>query len=191
MTTMFEFDSEVWGHGWAQAALRHGDQDAILDASYITRALVDLLRALVSLVDGYREGYVEWCEEPGEYRWRLRREPDQEDVVSVAVLWFPRWEGIPDDGERRFDTRLKLADLVTAIVAAARRVLDDIGVAGYRQRWGEPFPSLELQILEPGWLRYSCLRRPEPAPPTACRPPRPAPTSAGPPTIDTRGHCHE
>ena len=47
---------------------------------------------------------------------------------------------------------------------AARSVLDDLGEAGYRQRWGDPFPRLELQALH-HWLS-ALPAPPKPAPGT-------------------------
>lgn len=151
MTTMFEFDYKIWGHGWARA-VRHGDQEAAMVASYLTRALDDLLRALITLANGYPQGYVEWCAEPAEYRWRLRREPDLDGLVFEIVLRFPRWEGLPDDeGECLFQTGVALANLVVAITTTARKVRDELGETDYLRRWGEPFPRVELAALE-RWL---------------------------------------
>src|SRR5690606_17118422 len=67
----FWFDVHDGGRATAGIALRGLRVE--LAASYLTDALGDLLRAVVRIADGALEADCSWDEEPGVYRWLLRR----------------------------------------------------------------------------------------------------------------------
>jgi hypothetical protein len=127
-----------------------------LTASYIDDALGNLLRAVRLLVEGDAEARASWLEEPGEYRWVLRRHGDQ---VRVRILEFPGWSKPPDrKGAVLLDVRCDLCRLVAAVAAGARRALEEHGEAGYRKLWvyGE-FPTEDLQALEAALGEPGCV----------------------------------
>jgi hypothetical protein len=84
------------GAGWSECIVEIGDQQAHLIASYLSDALADLLDAVTDLVRGADEVTASFTEEPGEYRWRFRRVP--QDRLCVRILWFDRnWSARPDE----------------------------------------------------------------------------------------------
>jgi hypothetical protein len=87
-------------------------------------------------------------EEPGEYRWVLRRVwPDR---LRVEILEFSElWSNAPDDEGTvllRGDCTTK--EFALAVVSALDSVLAEHGEAGYKERWGCPFPSQTLRDLK-------------------------------------------
>jgi len=134
--------------GWSEARLAFGDRWVELSASYLEDALGDLLSAVQSVRDGADHARASWAEEPGEFRWLFDRDGG---MVEVRVLWFDdQLDHLPDDaGDERIVGRVALDELVAAIAAGAREVLERHGEQGYRERWIEhPFPVAQLQRLE-------------------------------------------
>jgi hypothetical protein len=145
-----EFAYRLLGSGWSEARLAFGERWTELSASYLTDALGDLLRAVLTLKDGARSARVSWEEEPGEFRWLFTR---AHEAVDVRVLWFnDQLPQFPDaDGQERIAGRVAVDVLAAAVAAGAREVLERYGAKGYHERWVEhPFPTAELDALECG-----------------------------------------
>jgi hypothetical protein len=158
MTPRIEFDYQLRHLGWAYATIRDDTgQEAHMIASYLTRALDDLLYALVKLVQGYRYAAASWEAEPAEYRWILRRGGDRDDAVALTVLRFDsRFPSRPEhDGTPVFSTETDLTTVVSTIAGEARRLLTDLGERRYAEQWhAGPFPRIELEALE-DWVHSS------------------------------------
>lgn len=101
---------------------------------------------MVLLAEDQREVRVSWEEEPGEYSFALSRHSKS---VRVRVLAFddaspPQ----PDEvGREVFNATCSFDALLDAVIAGARRVLSEWGVAGHRERWVDhdfPLPDLEI-----------------------------------------------
>jgi hypothetical protein len=86
---------DLTGTGGSECFVEIGDQQAHLTASYLSDALGDLLHAVVALLRGGKEAGASFAEEPGEYRWRLRRRGS--DQVSIRILWFEELWSQPDE----------------------------------------------------------------------------------------------
>lgn len=127
-----------------------GDQAITLSASYLDDALSDLVLATRLLLEGSDLERVSWAEEPGEYRWVLERDGDD---LRIRILTFDDlWSGLPDSaGAEQFDATCPLDAFRAAVAAGARRVLDEHGARGYREKWIEhEFPTEDLAALEAG-----------------------------------------
>jgi hypothetical protein len=145
-----DFSYRLTGTGWAEARLSDGDHSVALSASYLSDALGELLLAIACLQEGAQDAECFWEEEPGEYRWLLRRDGDS--VVVTVVAFDDCWPHLPiDDREVVFTTRASLKEVATAVVTGCRAVLDDWGEEGYLKKWVEhPFPTELLEIVSAG-----------------------------------------
>jgi len=145
-----EFRFTLTGTGWAESRIAVGDAWAGPTASYLSDALGDLLHAVRELAEGAEEVRATWDEEPGEFRWIFRRNGQS---VHLLILAFPEWRAIVDspdtNGTVLLDADCALVDLIGAVVAGTRKVLDEHGVEGYNVKWVEhPFPADDLRALE-------------------------------------------
>lgn len=148
MPPKVEFDYRLVGTGWSEARFAVGDAWVGLTASYLDDALGDLLLAARLLVEGDTTASASWAEEPGEYRWIMERSGPK---VRVRIVGFPElWSDAPlEEGEVLLDASCELRELLTALAAGARQVLDAHGEAGYREKWVDhAFPLEHLEALE-------------------------------------------
>src|SRR5688572_2425647 len=124
------------GAGGAECFVELGDQTAHVTASYLSDALGDLLRAVVTVLSGGLESTASFAEEPGEYRWRFLRTSD--DVLAVRILWFKesRTDWPDERGEVVMDSQCRLRTFAGAVLSASQRVLQEHGVDGYRTEVG-------------------------------------------------------
>jgi hypothetical protein len=80
------FSLEDLHHGWWQAILSDGAQQATITASSIPEEpLLPLLWAVRLLLLGAEESKCTWWEEPGQYRWLFSRTEKQ---MQIHILWF-------------------------------------------------------------------------------------------------------
>jgi hypothetical protein len=141
------FEYRVVGRGWAEAGVGDPDSNASLSASYIQDALGDLLYAVWRLLEGEAEARCSWQEEPGEYRWIMRRDAD---LLSLRVLEFADSYPPAEDhaGSVVFETRQEVLTFARAIALGASRTLQQLGEAGYQELWGAPFPTRTLELIK-------------------------------------------
>lgn len=144
-----EFSYRLTGRGWSEGSLRLNGHHVRLTASYLSDALGDLVAGLVLLAEGESPVTVSWEEEPGEYRFVFTR---ADEDVRVEVLSFndiypgPKPES---QGTILLDTTSPLSDVLSAFAKGTRAVLDENGLAGYRDAWVEhDFPLADLEALE-------------------------------------------
>jgi hypothetical protein len=144
---VFEFSYHLTGSGWSEARVADEANHVIVTASYLSDALRSLIEAVSLIVEGADEARCSWDEEPGEYRWILRRETDG---VALEILVFDElWNDEPDEAGRPvFSTRQSPLRVARAVLSGAQRVLDDLGEAEYERQWVEhPFPTAALERL--------------------------------------------
>jgi hypothetical protein len=160
VTTPVRFRFRLVDSGWAAGHIAIADASAEAEASYLSDALRNLIRAVRLLFDGATEARTSWHAEPGEYRWIFRRGGR---TVRLLLLSFYDWttlEDFPDtppdtEGTVLLDVECELSDLGRAVVAGAQQVLDEHGVKGYRDEWVRyPFPAGELSALERSLDQY-------------------------------------
>jgi hypothetical protein len=141
------FDFKLTGSGWATVELEDGASHLTIIASHISDPLADLLHAAWRVLDGEVETRSLWEDEPGEYRWIMRREND--DVV-VGVLEFrsAHPQQADDLGQQVFETRQNVKTFARAVALGASRTLESSGEAGYSAEWGgRPFPDRALALI--------------------------------------------
>jgi hypothetical protein len=142
-------DYRLNGTGWADCTLSSGDSKCELSASYLSDALRNLVVAATAVASGFHRVSFGFDEEPGEYRWVVTSPRPNE--VELEILSFEDlWGGKPDaDGSSLFRVRCLPMEFAGAVQAAAHRVLEQYGEAGYIKLWHEhPFPSAQLAELD-------------------------------------------
>jgi hypothetical protein len=134
-------------HGWAAASISDGDATVETDVSYLSDALGDLARAARGILRGMPEATFSFQQEPGEHRFVVSRE---DDGVRVVVYRFADTFSRARAGEAIMVAKCSLREFATECINCLRRVLDEHGEAGYRQRWkNAEFPSQEYcDLLE-------------------------------------------
>lgn len=137
------------GAGWSECIVEINDQKAHLTASFLSDALANLLDAVKAIVSGADEATALFVEEPGEYRWLLRRKT--QDRLYVRILWFNEtWSDRPDkDGKIILEVECRLRTFAGAVLSASQRVLATHGLEGYREKWVKhEFPSKSQANLQ-------------------------------------------
>jgi hypothetical protein len=140
-------DYELTGQGWARCALRVADSFVEVSASYLSDALGNLCRAVISLLEGEVVVRTSFDEEPGEYRWVMER---TSETVRVRILEFGElWSNLPDESGRAiFDALCPLSEFALALVVTLSELWGEYGETRYRERWGEhDFPTSEMHRL--------------------------------------------
>lgn len=97
---------------------------------------------------GETETRVQFEAEPTAFRWRFHRGRDE---VWIQLLQLP-------DGHRRDKAGTEIWSswqTVDSVARAVIRCFDDVaheyGESGYQDKWGSPFPRLELERLRTVW----------------------------------------
>jgi len=141
------FEFNLSGHGSADAELTDEVTHASIPASYISDALGDLLYAAWRITKGDSTSRCSWDDEPGEWRWIMTR---NDRDVSLRVLWFDgrRPPRADEHGEQIYQTRQDVGVFARAVALGASRTLADNGAGGFRDRWGKPFPTRKLEVLQ-------------------------------------------
>lgn len=84
------------GHGWGTCLLHVDQKIYLLNPTYIFGDPLEILfRSLTVLLDGAPAVGFSWYDEPGEYKWILARDPQQQHRVNVSVsdCQEMNWEG--------------------------------------------------------------------------------------------------
>jgi hypothetical protein len=141
------FDFKLTGHRWAAVELDDGASHVTIIASDISDPLADLLHAVWRLLDGEPETRSVWEDEPGEYRWIMKREND-DAVVRVLEFRSSHPRQADDLGQPVFETRQNLKVFARAVALGASRTLETTGEAGYSAEWGgRSFPGQTLALI--------------------------------------------
>lgn len=157
---MFEFEYKLTGTSWSEARVADEAGHAIVTASYLSDALRSLVEATALAVEGVPEARCSWDEEPGEYRWILRRVGAD---LRIEIRAFDELRGDQPDEQSRlvFSTRQDPLRVARVVLSTVQGLLDDLGEVEYERRWVEhPFPSDALSRLR------SAVRSARPTDPT-------------------------
>jgi hypothetical protein len=117
--TKLVFSLQDLHHGWWQAVLSDGTQQATIRASYITGApLLLLLWAVRLLLLGANESKCIWLVEPGQYRWLF---VCTEKQVQIHIVWF---DDTSDWSDEKGETVLRME---CNLLAFAKRFSHQLG----------------------------------------------------------------
>jgi ankyrin repeat protein len=134
------------GYGWLDASLGACGTTVPMRVSDLSDALGDLTRRTLALLQGADEARCSWEDEPGEYRWVLTR---RGDLLDLALLRFGdiAAETPDEEGTRLFNGQCELPWFAAQLQGQLQQLLDELGQAGYGQRWGHGFPMREFEQL--------------------------------------------
>lgn len=116
---------DVGPGGWATAGLSLRGLRAVVSAQDVTAALGDLLRAVSALAAGADDARCTWAEDPGEFRWILRR-AGSAVLVRIVHVASRVTDPLDDDGHTVWEGTVPLQDLVRALVDASGPVLEHV-----------------------------------------------------------------
>ena len=134
--------------GDAVASIGDGTHTADLDVWHVTDALGDFLRCVVQLLQGYDFAWCVWEDDPGEYKWLLRRHAN---LVEIRILRFPTsfsGYGAPEEWATTiFATTYPLLKFAVKVRNAVRRLASEVDADQYRLRWRHEFPQQSFDTL--------------------------------------------
>lgn len=132
-----KFVYELSGSGWADGFIEIESNNVCFTASYLTDALDDLLRCLISIIPEcvpypQNKTVLEFDEEPAGTEWTFER--IAKDTVSVKIV---RYEdlALKESPVLELDSICPLTDLAKAVLIALDILLEKHGVDGYKKRW--------------------------------------------------------
>ncbi len=158
MRAVFSFSYELHRAGWSSAILSDGEQNVSLVASYISDALGDLTRAVLALLHGAEGATFTWLSEPGVDEWRVARQGDDVDIVVTVFNDDRRFKA--RRGEVVFSMRCPLTRLANEVLDELWRLLETVGMDGYKERWqAHDFPLTDYKQLRE-LLRDRAKRQP-------------------------------
>ncbi|MGM0885007.1 MAG: hypothetical protein ACQEXQ_28690 [Bacillota bacterium] len=146
-----KFKYELSDAGWADGFVEINSSIAYFSASFLTDALYDLLRALISLIPDLTPFSVtttqfEWHEEPGGTVWKLHR--IDEDQLHLEIVSFEDLLRKKELGVEMNET-CSLLFLVKVVVEALDLVLKQHGADGYKEKWvNHDFPMEHYMKLK-------------------------------------------
>lgn len=135
MSKAISIQYNLIGRGWAECIVEINDQQAHLTASYLSDALADLLEAVTAVIRGSSESTASFADEPGEFRWRMKRVSD--DRLQVCILRFEQlWQHRPDEeGKAILEVECRLRTFAGAVLSASQQVLSVYGLVDYQEKW--------------------------------------------------------
>ena len=137
------------GAGWSRCSLTFADQTCNISASYLSDALGNLILSALGMMQGYGSMAFGFDEEPGEYRWVIRRIDG--NTMNLRILEFPQlWGNEPDSaGEELMNIELPIEDYAKAVEQVADSLFTEHGESDYLNKWVEhAFPTDLLALLK-------------------------------------------
>ena len=148
MTAALRVTWTLEGPGWAGCSVEDHRGRVDLVASDITEAPEDLLNAVARIVAGATESRAQFEAEPTAYRWIFYREGED---VWIRILELREGGHHDAKGTEVWSGSSDIDSLACAVVRCFDEVALTYGVSGYRGKWGEHFPSTELEALRGIW----------------------------------------
>ena len=139
---------KLTGTGWAEALLETNENAVTVSASYLSDALGDLARGALAVLRGSGEVRFSFDEEPGEFRWILKKITS--DTYTLSILQFDElWGNEPDErGAVVLEHSFSRVGFAKMTLKALEDVRHEYGEKGYKEKWHEhEFPSAELSEL--------------------------------------------
>ncbi len=132
-----KFKYELSASGWADGFIEINSNVAYFAASYLSDALNDLLKALISIIPDISHFFVtssqfEIHEEPGGTVWKMHR--IDKDQMNIEIVSFQdllrRKDSVVDLNET-----CSLIGFAKVVVYALDLVLKQLGQDGYKEKW--------------------------------------------------------
>lgn len=144
----FTLQYNVGEHGWADASVScEGNTYNIDSISYLGDSFLELSEAVKSLLNGASEASCFFEHEPGQTRFRLFREGED---ITLQIYQFENelaedpWE----KGEKVFECITQLKRLKSQYLNEADKIIKNIGIEKYKERWGYEFPKEVYECIK-------------------------------------------
>jgi hypothetical protein len=122
--TKLVFSLQDLHHGWWQAVLSNGFQEATITGSAIPEEpLLPLLWAVRLLLLGANASRCIWWGEPGQYRWLFSRTEQQ---IQIRIVWFANHQHWSDDKGKT------IVHMECNLLAFAKRFSHQLGQLEYQ-----------------------------------------------------------
>lgn len=154
----FSLFYNLTGMGWAECRIVTDDADVTVTASYLSDALADLAKAVLALGNGKEIVLTAFAEEPGEFEWIFERYGADNVIISIKDFphRIPLMKTLPKgfrydpdkDSKCILEVRCSVQELIAALVSAMDNLVKEYGKAGYKRRWGFPFPTVQYNKLK-------------------------------------------
>jgi len=138
----------VRGFGSAVLVWNVAGETLEVPSSYVGDALVELMQTAFDLKKGGRSSFCHFLGEPGGYRMFFS---GAEIEVYVQVVRFPdlqsegaRWA----NGTLVWAGRIQTARFIESVIGMGNAIINDLGINGYQNAWGKPFPEELLSALQ-------------------------------------------
>lgn len=141
----------IWtlsGHGWADCTVADDHAEADTTVSHITTAPEDLLTAVTRLLTGETETRMQFEAEPTVFRWIFYREGTN---VWIRLLELADGGKHDNAGTEIWSSQQHVDIVARAVLQCFDEVARKYGESGYRGKWGEHFPRIELEALRRIW----------------------------------------
>lgn len=130
-----EVQYKLVGTGWSECVLDVDGHTCTVTASYLSDALGEFVKAVNHILGGGNEAKFSFDEEPGEYRWILKRTED--DALLIKIIEFPELWGNKDDSEGKviFEVTCPAHAFGKALLVSLNDLLDEYDITGYKEKW--------------------------------------------------------
>lgn len=131
--------------GWATAAIEHDGRQREMRVSYLGDALLMMLERTILLLEGADSIRFGFADEPGGHEFVVTR--GSTDSVHVQVFSYQR-DGDDEIGNEVFACSSTTAEFCQQVFECCKRVLDEHGEEGYKERWyAHEFPTETFEHL--------------------------------------------
>ena len=133
--------------GWATATIEHGGIHREMRVSYLSDPVWKMLDAAIGLTNGAQEVRFGFTDEPGEHECIVTRAGS--DGVKIRVFWHKDWTPPGrNTGDEVFACDSNVSEFCQTIFACCKRLLDEYGEEGYKERWvSHEFPTETFERL--------------------------------------------
>ena len=147
MTARPSFTYELPNRHFVKVTLSDGESTIYLYPSFLIDPLALLIGAIISLLKGVEEMHFDWYDEPGTWRWKLRR---TSEGLKINILRFDVSHAPPSDekGELEFSGKFDLLRFAVLVRGALRQLLNEHSMKGYKELWSYDFPMSEYRKLD-------------------------------------------
>ncbi len=144
-----EFDYILEEHGWAVGKLKSRDFSAEFNASYLHDTLNSIINALIGLLTDRNRVVIPFYEEPGEHQIII--EKIDSTKITIELKWYEdyatEYMNDADKYESLFKGETTLKSLISNGFNSIKRILNENGIEGYKEKWRHEFPISDYKKL--------------------------------------------
>tara|TARA_R110002020_G_C16117543_1_gene760086 strand:- start:434 stop:913 length:480 start_codon:yes stop_codon:yes gene_type:complete len=144
-----EFDYILKEHGWAIGTLKSRDFSAKFNASYLHDTPKSIINALIGLLTDRNRVVIPFYDEPGEHQIVI--EKIDSIKITIELKWYQDYATQymidTDKYESLFKGETTLKSLISNGFNSIKRILDENGIDGYKEKWRHEFPISDYKKL--------------------------------------------